>query len=63
MSELSVANLTLLAVRDAHVRLNITLYGRKGICCRTQVQGWAFEMNITPAVSSYIGIKRVEDDG
>jgi hypothetical protein len=27
-----------------------------GKCCSTQVQGWAFKMKITPAISSHIGI-------
>jgi len=39
------------AKREAHVQLNVTLYGRM----RKSSAGWAFKMKVTPAVSSYDG--------
>jgi hypothetical protein len=35
---------------------HVTLYGRKGNLCPTQLQERAFKMKVTLAVSSYIGI-------
>jgi len=52
-----------LAKRAEYLFLNVTIYGRKGRRCPIQVQGWAFKMKVTPAVSSYLEDSGTEDNG
>jgi len=49
-------SLTLLAKRENHFPLSVTLTPQKGKCYLTPVQELALKTTITMAVSSYIGI-------
>jgi len=57
-----VNDFPLSAKRVSHFTLNATIYGRKRKRFPTQVHGWTFKMRVTPTVSSYIGISKLEEE-